>query len=198
MTIDSSARQGVRSRIALSALGSPPVSLGALGATGGAGGEQNRSGFLRGTSRLLAVVRADHLLHGGRITKCCRVVGPGDDPRGLRVVGQCAVDGLGELLVVHDGVCAFTSDHLCQRGAGERGVQQQQIRADAVRRDDGLDEAAVIAAHDPDHPRLPAREGLQGGRERVAPLVDVAPGQGAQLVDEAGPIRASLRRGSKT
>ena len=89
-----------------------------------------------------------------------RVVGPGDDPRGIRVVDQCTVDDLGELLVVDDGVSALASDHLRQGGSGERGVQQQQVGADAVGRNDGLDEAAVVAAHDPDHPRLPAGERL--------------------------------------
>ena len=63
---------------------------------------------------------------------------------------------------------------------------------------DGLDEAAVIAAHDPDHLGLTARERLQGRGERVAPLVDLAPRQGAQLVDEAGPVRAALRRRRET
>jgi hypothetical protein len=53
--------------------------------------------------------------------------------------------------------------------------------------------AAMVAAHDPDHPRLPAGQRLQRGAERIAPLIDLTPGQRADLVDESGPVRASLR-----
>lgn len=146
----------------------------------------------------MARMRADHLLDSERLAVRRRGVGPRHDVRGARPVGERPTDDLGELFVVNDGVRAFAGDHLGQRRSGERGVQQQQTGADAVRRDDGFDEAAMIAVHDADHPRLAAREGLQRCGERVAPLVDFTPGQRPELVDEPRPIRTTLCGGRET
>ena len=78
-----------------------------------------------------------------------------------------AVDGVGELLVVDHHVDVFPVDHLGQRRTGERGVQQQHVGADAGGRDQRLDEAAVVAAHDPDGLRA---EFLQCGGQCVGAL----------------------------
>ena len=90
--------------------------LGALGSSGGAGGEQDDLALAAGTSRLLAGVPADELLER---QAGVGAVGPGKDPSHVLVVGQRAVDGGGELLVVDDGVGTFAFDYLRQRGRGE-------------------------------------------------------------------------------
>ena len=115
---------------------------------------------------------------------------------------------VGELLVVDDGVDAFALHDLRQRGPGERRVQQQHVGTDPVGGDQRLDEAAVVACHDADDLRsrsggdirleLPAPQILQCGGESIGALVDFAPGQRAELVDETRPVGAALRGGGES
>ena len=93
-------------------------------------------------------------------------VGPGDDPRRVGFVGQRAVDGVGELLVVDDGVDAFALHDLGQRGSGERCVQQQHVGTDPVGGDQRLDEAAVVAGHDAENLARACRQ-VSAARRRM-------------------------------
>ena len=174
--------------------------LGALRSSGGARRQQDELAFRTSAARLLACVLVDQLLDGRHVLG--DAVGPGDDPGGIGAVGQRAVDGLGELLVVDHCVDALALDHLGQRRPGERGVQQQHVGADPVGGDQGLDEAAVVAAHDAANRAARRRLGragcLQGRGQRVRALVDFAPGQSAELVDEPGAVGAALRGGGET
>ena len=121
--------------------------LGALGSTGGARRQQDQSCLCgpswRGRRPAWAAISFSTVRVVG-----LRMVGPRDDAGGVGLVGQRTVHRVGELLVVDHRVGAFAVDHLGQRRAGERRVQQQHVGADPVGRDQRLDEAAVVAAHD--------------------------------------------------
>ncbi len=119
-------------------------------------------------------------------------VGPGDDPDGVWAVGQGPVDGRGELLVADDGIDVLARNHLGECRSREGRVEQQDVRADPVGGDQRLDEATVVARHDPDDARGTAGHVLQRGREGIGALVDVAPRQRAELVHQAGPVGAAL------
>ena len=90
--------------------------LGALGSSGGAGGQQDDLALAAGALRLLVGVLADQLLDRQRGVGA---VGPGKDPSHVLLVDQRAVDDGGELLVVDDGVDTFAFDHFSQCGRGE-------------------------------------------------------------------------------
>ena len=117
ITIGSSARHGVRSRIALRVPtpAPPPDWLAPLGAP-----------VVPEVSRIILLFRA---LRSGRCpwwsamsfssVKVMLSVGPRHDAGGIPTIGQCAVHCFGELLVVNDGVDAFAVNHVGQRRAGE-------------------------------------------------------------------------------
>ena len=75
------------------------------------------------------------------------VVGPADDPRD-RVVD--ALEQAGELLVVDERLRPLAARHLDQLRAGEHRVEVERAGAELGRGQGRLDEAAVVAAHDPD------------------------------------------------
>ena len=195
ITMVSSARHGVRSRIALSVPmpAPPPDCLAPLG-----------DPVVPEVSRIilpLVPVRlgcwpawlGDEFLDRQIVLR----VGPGHDAGGVGFVGQRTVHRLGELLVVDDGVDAFAVDHVGHRRAGERRVEQHDVGADPVGGHHRLDETAVVAA------MIPMtfgcrRQGLQRRGQRVDPLVEFAPGQHAQFVDQTGTVRASLGRTGET
>ena len=122
------------------------------------------------------------------------MVRPCDDPGGVGFIGQRAVHRIGELLVVDHRVRAFAVDHLGQRRAGERGVEQQHVCADPVGCDQRFDEAAVVAAHDRHHVRGSAGQPLQRRGQRIGALVELTVGQRSEFVDQRRTVRAALRR----
>ena len=74
-------------------------------------------------------------------------VGPGDHPRHALVD---PVEQPGELLVVDEHLRALAAGHLDQLRPGEHRVEVEGAGAELGRRQRHLDEAAVVAAHDPD------------------------------------------------
>ncbi len=106
---------------------------------------------------------------------------------------------VGELLVVDDRARLLALDHLGDLRAGERGVEVQAVGAELGQRHGGLDEAAVVAAHDGDAVALVDAVVGQRVRERVRAPVDLRERERAELVDHGGVVGAgeSTRRGSR-
>ena len=149
----------------LERLGSAAGVPGALGRSGGARRQQDRARLAARRGR--AVRRRATRISFSTVRPSAAVSVQATIRTVSGCVGQCAVDGGGELLVVDHHVGALARHHLGHRGTGERGVEQQHVGADPVGGDQGFDEAAVVARHDPDdHPGAPPTLGL--GR-RAAP-----------------------------
>ena len=108
-------RRAVQDRLERAYSGVAARLVGALGCSGGAGGEQDHPALAAGALGLLPGVIGDEFLDGQLVL----TVGPGHDAGGVRFVGQRAVHRRGELLVVDDGVDAFAVDHVGQRRPGE-------------------------------------------------------------------------------
>ncbi len=86
--------------------------------------------------------------------------------------------------------------HLDELRAGEGGVEVEDVRAELGGGDRGVDEAAVVAAHDGDRAALLDAALGQGVRECVGALVQLAEGERPELVDDADPVgRAEGERG---
>jgi hypothetical protein len=171
---------------------------GALGCSGGSRRQEDGLAPGLGAFGLSALVPGDHRLDRQFLPSG---IGPRDDPHRVGRIGQRPLDGRRELLVVDDGDRSpgrLPRHDLRQRRACEGGVQQQHVGADAVRRDQRIDEATVVSGHDPDHAGRAAGQRLQRGRERVGALVDLAPRQHADLVDQTGPVRTPLSGGRET
>ena len=95
----------------------------------------------------------------------------------------------GELLVVdHDGRL-LALEHVDQLGAGEGGVQVQQVGAELGRGDRGLDETAMVPRHQRDGVALLEAELLQAAGQGVGAPVHLAEGELTQLVDDPDPVR---------
>ena len=89
----------------------------------------------------------NQVLDTQRISSCTDVR---EDACGVRLIGEGPVYRVGEFGVVNDGVDTFTVDNLSQCRAGERRVQQEHVGTNTIGRDECLDKASVIAAHDAD------------------------------------------------
>ncbi len=93
-------------------------------------------------------------------------------------------DQLGELLVVHERGRLLTLGHLRELRTRERRVHQQGVSAELRARDRGLDEPAVVAAHDRDPvARLQAGVGPRV-REPVRPVLELRERDDPELVDD--------------
>ena len=86
-------------------------------------------------------------------------------------------------------------DHVGDLRAGEGGVQVQRVRAELGAGDGGVDEAAVVAAHDRHAVALDDARVRERVRERVGAPVHVGEGQRAQLVDQRRLVRVADRGG---
>ena len=97
-------RRAVQNRLEDARPSSPPECLAPLGVPVVPDVSRMTLLLVAGALGFPAGVLGDHLLDRETVL---RAVGPRDDPRRVRRVGQRAVDGVGELLVVDDGVGAF-------------------------------------------------------------------------------------------
>ena len=165
-----------------------------------AAGALRRAGRAGGEDRRLA-----RLLRRAQVRRCRR---PRRGPRALvagllvgLVPGDVALEldvGLaqqvGELLVVDERGGVLALEHVGQLRLGERRVEEQGVGAELRARHDGLDEAAVVAAHDRDAVARPDPGLAPGVGERVRALVDLPEGERARLVDDRRRRRDSARR----
>jgi hypothetical protein len=109
-----------------------------------------------------------------------RVV-PGDEALAPLVGGR---QHLGEFVVEDHDRRRLAPRDVGELRSAERGVQEQRVRPELVRRDVGLHPAAVVAAHDR---HAVARADALGGervRQRVGALVHLAERERPRLVDD--------------
>jgi hypothetical protein len=162
----------------------------ALRCAGGARGEDHHAPRLGGRVVVGGVAVADQLVDH-RVGVLGGVVGPGDEA--LAPLGSLG-DELGELLVVDERDRVLALDDVGDLGRREHRVEVQRMGAELRERHRGLDEPAVVAAHDRHavallHPRVRERR-----RERVRAPVDLLEGQRAELVDDGHVVRIPRRR----
>ena len=149
------------------------------------------AGVAGGRLQVALVVRRHQLLEGvlgARVTL---------GPRQHAVVEVGARQQAGELLVVDHQSRRLALEHVDELGAGEGGVEVEDVGAQLGDRDRGVDEAAVVAAHHRHRVALPhAALGERAG-QRVGAAVQLAPGQLAELVDHADLVRGAGREGGE-
>ena len=119
-------------------------------------------------------------------------VGPADDPRDALVD---AVEQAGELLVVDERLRPLAAGHLDQLRAGEHRVEVEGAGAELGGGQGRLDEAAVVAAHDPDPVAVADPHPLEGVGEGVGAPVQLLEGERAAFVDQRGLVRVVDRGG---
>ena len=159
-----------------------------LGVPGGAGGQDDDPARLLRRGEVGRRAFRDQPLQRGRLHVLG--VGPGQD---VLDVGA-GLEERGELLVVDDDGRRLALEHVGQLRAGEGGVEVDDVGAELGGRDAGVDEAAVVAAHD-GHAVARADAVLaQRVGERVAALVHLEEGELAELVDEAHLVRRPQRQ----
>ena len=121
-----------------------------------------------------------------------RSVGPADDPRDALVD---PVEQAGELLVVDERLRSLAARHLDQLRPGEHRVEVERAGAELGRGERRLDEAAVVAAHDPDPVAVADPHLAEGVGERVGATVHLLEGERAAFVDQHRLVRVFERRG---
>ena len=169
------------------------VARGALRGAGGAGGQDHDAGVpLRaGPGRR----RGSRAISDSRVSDSSPA-SPARRPRPRRCGRRrraLASRSAGELLVVDDDPGPLALEHVDQLRAGEGGVEVEQVGAELGDRDGGVDEAAVVAAHDRDGVALADPALGQRAGQRVAAPVHLAEGQRAQLVDDADAVGVEHR-----
>ncbi|GAA3156326.1 hypothetical protein GCM10020001_095330 [Nonomuraea salmonea] len=86
-------------------------------------------------------------------------------------------------------VHALPPQHLTQPGAGQAGVEEQQVGPEPGHRRDGGGEAAVVGPHDGHRGAGPdAEPPVQAGRQRGGVVVELGERDAACLVDHGRPI----------
>ncbi|MEZ5207817.1 MAG: hypothetical protein R2690_12760 [Acidimicrobiales bacterium] len=116
---------------------------------------------------------------------------PGDELEPDVAVGG---DELGVLLVVDERLGVLSCDDLAQLGAGEAGVEEQDVGAELGQPGRGDDEPAVVAAQHGDDVALADPAGAQAVGHGVGGGVDLAPRALAALVDDAGLVGVQRTR----
>ncbi len=121
-----------------------------------------------------------------------RRVGPTDDALDAAVD---AAEQLRELLVVDEHLGRLAPRHLGQLRTGEHRVEVEGAGAELGGRKRRLDEAAVVAAHDPDAVAVADAHLREGVGEGVGATMHLLEGQRAALVDQRRLVRVVNRRG---
>ena len=105
------------------------------------------------------------------------------------------VEQLGELLVVDERLGALAAGHLGELGPGEHRVEVERAGAELGRGQRRLDEAAMVATHDPDPVAVADPHPREGVGEGVGAPLQLLEGERAALVDQRGLVRMVDRRG---
>jgi hypothetical protein len=159
------------------------VMPGTLRRSGGAGRHHDDSAGPLGYERFgLGVVDQ-------RLKRFRAAVGPGDQAFAgeVRVVG-----GLGELLVMDEQFDPLVLGDLAELCRGEVGVEQDDVIAEAGRRENRLHETSMVAAQDPDS-SVPEPALERGGQRRGA-MLQCRIGQHPVLVDQRRTVGKPQRR----
>ena len=91
-----------------------------------------------------------------------------------------------------DRAGAVRGERLRELRAGEVGVEQQQVRAEARGGQHRLDEPAVVAAHHGERALRPDPVlGAQAGRDPLGARVELGERERAALVDHGQPVRVA-------
>jgi hypothetical protein len=99
------------------------------------------------------------------------------------------LEHLGELLVVEQRLGLLAPDHVRQLRPAERRVEEQHVAAELRARDQRVDEAAVVARHQPDAVALAQPGVRQRVGERVGARLDLPERERPQLVDDRRLVR---------
>ena len=99
-----------------------------------------------------------------------------------------AFEQAGELLVVDQRLRTLALHDVDQLGPGERGVQVDGRAAELGVRRHGVEEAAVVAAHDGHAVTRPQAGRAPGVGDGVGAQVQLVEGQRAELVHQPGPL----------
>ncbi len=169
-----------------------PVGAGALGAlrrAGRARGEDHEAGFVGRRLEVGVVVGGDQRVERRALHLA---VGPGDDAGDALVD---AVEQAGELLVVDERLRRLALGHLDQLRPGEHRVEVERAGAELGRGQRRLDEAAVVAAHDPDPVARSDPHCGEGVGKRVGAAVHPLEAERAAFVDQHRLVRVFDRRG---
>ena len=163
--------------------------LGALRRPGRARGEDDEARFVGRRLQVGVVVGGDQRSS----------VGASDSPSvqatTRSTLSSTPSSRLGELLVVDEHLGALAARHLGQLRAGEHRVQVERAGAELGGGEGRLDEAAVVAAHDPDPVAVADPHPLEGVGEGVGAAVQLLEGERAALVDDRGLVRVVDRGG---
>ena len=175
--------------------GEQTVGAGALGPlrrTGGAGGEDHEARLVGRRPVVCLRAAGDQALQRPLLPLTV-AVGPSDDP-----VDRAVDPGqeVAELLVVDERLRRLAPSHLGQLRAGEHRVEVERAGAELGRRQSRLDEAAVVAAHDPDpvavaDPKL----GRESVGEGIGAPVQPFEAERSAFVDDRDLVRMVDRRG---
>ena len=130
---------------------------------------------------------------------CSSVVGPAGGAPSCQATIRCTPSldpgqQVLELLVVDQRLRPLALHHLDQLRAGEHRVQVERPGAELGRRQGRLEEAAVVAAHDPDPVAGADPHRGEGVGERVGALVQALPGERAAFVEDRDLVRVLDRR----
>ncbi len=169
-----------------------PVGAGALRPLrrpGGAGGEDDEARFVGRRLQVGVVAGGDQRVERLLLRLA---VGPADDARDALVD---AVEQAGELLVVDQRLRPLAPHHLDQLRPGEHRVEVERAGPELGGGKGRLDEAAVVAAHDPDAVSRPDPHLGEGVGEGVGAAVHALEGERAAFVDQHRLVRVFVRRG---
>ena len=172
--------------------GRQPFGAGALRSLrrpGGARGEDDEARLVGRRLAVALVARRDQRLER-RLSGLA--VGPGDDPPHAPVD---PVEQPGELLVVDQRLRPLAPRHLDQLRPGEHRVEVERAGAELGGGQRRLDEAAVVAAHDPDPVAGADPDPGERVGERVGAALELLPGERAALVDQRGRVGVVERGG---
>ena len=120
-------------------------------------------------------------------------LGPADHPLDAAVD---PVEQILELFVVDERFGSLATRHLDQLGPGEHRVQVEGAGAELGGRERRLDEAAVVATHDPDPVAVADPHPRESPGEGVAASVQLVEGERAAFVDQRRLVRV-VDRGSR-
>ena len=161
---------------------------GALGRAGRAAREDDDAALALWRHDLAGVARPDQLVER-RVGAVLGVV-PRDEA--LAPLARLLEEAR-ELLVVDQRAWLLALRDLGELGGGERRVEVERVRPELRDGDRRLDEAAVVAAHDPD--AVPLDDAGVGERvgERVRAHVDLGVAERPELVDDHRVVRVARR-----